>query len=241
MKLEMKKFHLGRYVRSALIASFIIFGFMMLLAYVQDSDQELLKHIDRDFVQVLEEQMFPDHMTVFSVIDTFVRGVFIVFASVMLVRFVINEYKSKSITVLFMYPIHRKKIIAAKLLLIMLFIFSCIILANILISILFYVANYFFPIVGKPLTIDVVQKSLIKVVMNAFTASCMSLIPLYFGMRKYSGSATIITSLLVVAIVCNNTNGFSLNDIIIIPISLALVGLTIAYLSIHRVNLIDVL
>ena len=69
----------------------------------------------------------------------------------------------------------------------------------------------------------------------------MSLIPLFFGMRKYSVPATIISSILIVVLVCSNYNGLSLNDIIVIPISLACIGLFIAYLSIRNIEKVDVI
>ena len=50
----------------------------------------------------------------FSMVNTMVKATFIIFASVLIARFIIEEYKSNTITVLFMYPINRKKLIIAK-------------------------------------------------------------------------------------------------------------------------------
>ncbi|MDI3410257.1 ABC transporter permease subunit [Bacillus sonorensis] len=50
-------------------------------------------------------------------LGTFVRSVFIVFAGVLIAKLIIGEYKNRTITVMFTYPVSRKKLMAAKLLL----------------------------------------------------------------------------------------------------------------------------
>ena len=76
--------------------------------------------------------------------------------------------------------------------------------------------------------------------MNAIAASGIALIPLYFGMRKYSIPTTIISSIIIVSVTSSNSGNFTLNDIIIIPITLAIVGLGIAYLAIRNIERVDV-
>ena len=72
------------------------------------------------------------------------------------------------------------------------------------------------------------------------SASGIALIPLYFGMRKYSIPTTIISSIIIVSVTSSNSGNFTLNDIIIIPITLAIVGLGIAYLAIRNIERVDV-
>ncbi|MFZ0447568.1 MAG: hypothetical protein WAM95_23600 [Bacillus sp. (in: firmicutes)] len=69
----------------------------------------------------------------------------------------------------------------------------------------------------------------------------MSLIPLFFGMRKRSVPTTIISSIFIVVLVCSNSNGLSLNDIIAITLSLASIGLFIAYPAIQNIEKMDVI
>ncbi|WP_313893038.1 hypothetical protein [Psychrobacillus sp.] len=64
-------------------------------------------------------------------------------------------------------------------------------------------------------------------------------ITLYFGMKKFSVPTTIISSILIVMVVSSNNGGFSLNDIIVIPISLALIGVSVAYLAIRNIEKVD--
>ena len=226
MKLELKKFKLQASIRGAIIASCIILGFIILLSFAEKADGAII------FINYTES---------FLVIDTFVRATFIIFAAALISKIIISEFKDKTITVLFMYPISRKKLMVSKLLVIMLFTFFAIVLANVFVSSLFYLISLNVDLVQDTLTIAEVQKVAVKMVMNAVAATGMSLIPLFFGMRKYSVPTTIISSILIVTMVCSTSNGLTLNDIISIPITLACIGLFIAYLSIRNIEKVDVI
>ncbi|WMT40876.1 ABC transporter permease [Paenibacillus sp. D2_2] len=224
MKLEMRKFRIGTYVRAALIANVVILGFVCMMSLIADF-----------------KDLFPSYDTAYSTIDTFARATYIVFASVLISRLIIDEFRNKSITVLFMYPINRKKLIAAKLLVIVLFTLVADIVTNLFVGIGFYVLNLFASVIPDQFTWSIAGKLLLKVIMSALATSFLSLIPLYFGMRKHSGAATIVSSLIVVGIVCQNTGSFTLYSIIAIPIGLALLGAAIAYMSIRNIEHVDVL
>ncbi|KZD26592.1 hypothetical protein B4083_5687 [Bacillus cereus] len=71
----------------------------------------------------------------------------------------------------------------------------------------------------------------------------VSLIPLYFGMRKKS-TATTITSAIIIGFLINATvsdggNQVSLFQFIGVPIVFCLFGLVIGYLSYHKVAKMD--
>ncbi|MGN7425354.1 ABC transporter permease [Cytobacillus praedii] len=222
----MKKFKMGGYVRSSLITNVIILGVICLISYVENLEGAVV---------------FEDYAVALQLIETIIRATYIIFAAVLISRLVINEYKNKSITVLFMYPINRKSLIIAKLLIVVIFTFVNIVAANIFVGGGFYLVDQFAQIVPDQLTLSGLGQHSASVVMNALSASCMSLIPLYFGMRKFSGSTTIISSIFIVLIVCQNMNGFTLNSIVFVPITLAVIGAIIAYLAIRNIENKDVI
>ena len=226
IKLEMKKFKMGGYVRSSLITNVIILGVICLISYVENLEGAVV---------------FEDYAMALQLIETIIRATYIIFAAVLISRLVINEYKNKSITVLFMYPINRKSLIIAKLLIVVIFTFVNIVAANIFVGGGFYLVDQFAQVVPDQLTLSGLGKHSASVVMNALATSCMSLIPLYFGMRKFSGSTTIISSIFIVLIVCQNMNGFTLNSIVFVPITLAVIGAIIAYLAIRNIENKDVI
>lgn len=224
MRLEIKKFKLKSYINGAILANFVILGFMLLILFIS---------------KVEGSTDFENYQEALSVIDSFVRATFIIFASTLIAKLIIGEFKSKTITTLFMYPISRKKLIAAKLAIIILFTFCSIIISNLFVTSVFCFISERYHLLPDTLTASIITQLIPSVFMNAIAASGMSLIPLYFGMRKYSISTTIITSLLIVMVVSSNNRGFSLNDIIVIPLSLAVVGISVAYFAIRNIEKVD--
>lgn len=224
MRLEIKKFKLKSYINGAILANFVILGFMLLILFIS---------------KVEGSTDFENYQEALSVIDSFVRATFIIFASTLIAKLIIGEFKSKTITTLFMYPISRKKLIAAKLAIIILFTFCSIIISNLFVTSVFCFISERYHLLPDTLTASMITQLIPSVFMNAIAASGMSLIPLYFGMRKCSISTTIITSLLIVMVVSSNNGGFSLNDIIVIPLSLAVVGISVAYFAIRTIEKVD--
>ncbi|EON73669.1 ABC transporter permease [Lysinibacillus sphaericus] len=225
MRLEMKKYQLGSYVKGAIIANFTILGFMFLILFIS---------------KIEEDTAIENYQTALTVIDSFVRGVFIVFAGTLIAKLIIGEYKNRTITTAFMYPIKRKNLIAAKLAIVIIFTFSTIVISNVFITAIFCFISATYHLIPDTLTNSVVMQQLPSMLMNAVAATGMSLIPLYFGMKKYSIPATILSSLLIVMVVSSNTGNFSLNDIIVIPITLAIIGIGVAYISIRNIERVDV-
>lgn len=221
----MKKFKLGSYIKGALIANFVIVGLMLLITFIS---------------KVEGQQEFENFSLVLSIIESSIRATFIIFAATLIAKLIIGEFKNKTITTLFMYPINRKKLIAAKLAIVTLFTFVAIIMSNVFVTTIFYMINEAFQLVPDTLTTSMISQQGFSVFMNAIAASGMSLIPLYFGMKKFSVPTTIISSILIVMVVSSNNGGFSLNDIIVIPISLALIGVSVAYLAIRNIEKMDI-
>lgn len=223
--LELRKHRIGGYIRNAIIANIFAIAIVFLMLYSPN---------------MMDEVIFTDYISLFTSVDSFVRMIFIVFAAVLISRFIIDEYKSKTINILFMYPISRKKILLSKLVIISIFTFSNIIVSEIVLNALLLTANAIVPSIQEPLTLSIIGEGAFKMIMNAMAASIMSLIPLYFGMKKYSTPTTITSSLLIVMIVCSNNGGVSLNSIIIIPIILALIGAFVTFMTIKKVDHVDV-
>ena len=225
MRLEMKKYHLGSYVKRAIFANFVILGVMFMLLFI---------------TKIEEDPGLENYQAALTFIDSMVRAVFIIFASVLIAKLIIGEYKYKTITLAFMYPINRKKLIASKLAIVILFTFSAIILSNALVTTIFCVITESFRLIPDTLTTTLIMQRIPVVLMNAVAASGMALIPLYFGMRKYSIPTTILSSILIVSVVSSNTGNFSLNDIIFVPITLAIIGISVAYLAIRNIEKVDI-
>ncbi|ENQ3105481.1 ABC transporter permease [Bacillus cereus] len=221
MKLEMKKFKFGWYVKGALLANVIITTLFISMNYIQE--------VEKDFIMTNAEDAF-------LLIGTMVRATFIVFAAVLLSQLVIEEYKNKTIMLMFSYPVKRKQLFASKLAIIAILTFITIWLSNIIVTGAVFVLHEYFSFISYSITFTDWMQQAINMIPFAVAAAGTSLIPLYFGMRKYSVPITIVSSLLVVSFACSNNPGFSVVVIIPIQFVLAAVGLMIAYLAIRDIE-----
>lgn len=188
-----------------------------------------------------EDYAFASYEDSFILIDTFARAVFIIFAGALISKLIISEYRDKTMNVMFTYPIKRHKIIAAKLMLVLLFTFAMIMLTDVVMGVILLASNHFYDFITEPLSTAELWQIVVKYTISAFSASAMALIPLFFGMRKHSVTATMVASILLVFVVCSGFNGptFSVNSIIVIPLTLGAIGLWIAALSMIRLETKD--
>ncbi|MCR2807153.1 ABC transporter permease [Paenibacillus soyae] len=226
IKLELKKGKLFSYIGGSLLAYGILAGFLMLIYMVEGPSQE--------------EEVFRDYGEMLLLIDTLVRATFIIYASALISRSIIGEFRDKTMALLFTYPVSRKKIIFAKLIIVFVWTFANIMIANALIGGLFLAVNSVTGYVDDTVTTTILLQHGAHVLTHGIAAAGMSLLPLAVGMRKKSGTATVISSIFIVMIVCSNNMGFSLSSIIAIPLSLGALGILLTYLSFRNIDRVDV-
>lgn len=227
IKLEIKKNRLIKTLKAVGIANIAIIGFLALIFLTERGE---------------DVGAFETYESAFSVIDTFVRATFMMFASVWISKLIIDEYKTKTISLLFMYPLNRKKIIFSKLLIVFIYTFCCVLFSNLFISQILIVFNPMFEIVSGSLSASILAKDLLNIIVSALSTAGMSLIPLYFGMLKKSVPATIVSALLLNTLATSNWGqGTSIYKIVLIPIMLGVIGILIAYLTIRKIDKKDVL
>lgn len=230
MKLEWKKNHLSKYFKTTLIATVLIFLITAFMAKMAQNQGEL---------------MFTNFNSYMSFVNIIIRVVFVIFSAVLLSRLVIDEYKNKTLQVLFTYPVNRKKVIQSKLMLIMGFCFVSILFSTIVISLLTFMVNPKLELFPQLLELGDVINTFPTIITISIMTACLSLIPLYFGMKKKSSSTTItwgvIIGLLVNAIVSDGAATVNMVQLLVIPGILALVGLTIVYFTFRHIESQDIL
>ncbi|MFC6652291.1 hypothetical protein ACFTAO_11230 [Paenibacillus rhizoplanae] len=134
-------------------------------------------------------------------------------------------------------------LMAAKLIIVFLFTFLTIWLSNIVISGILAGVGYFLPdLIQGTLTMDLVMTYFMQAGMDALYAAGIGLIPLYFGMRRKSVPATIVSAVLIVMLISSGfgNGSFRMGDLLGISVSLALAGAAVAYLSIRNIEHKDV-
>lgn len=225
MKLEIIKFKMRGYLKGAIIANLIILGILLMGVYGFNTDKKLI---------------FSNYNDVFLYTGIMVRATFSIFAAVLISRIIIGEYKSKTINILFTYPISRKKIMVAKLATVVIFTFIAMVISSLFLNFSLFLLNIFANFIQVPLTQDILVKNLINIIVYSVAFSFVSLIPVYVGMRRKSGSATIVTSVILVTLLNNGSDKNVLSTIMIIPLVLAIIGVVVCYLAIKDVEKVDV-
>ncbi|MEX0378883.1 ABC transporter permease, partial [Bacillus sp. S4] len=118
--------------------------------------------------------------------------------------------------------------------------FITVILSNIFVVGIFFGIDSYFSILPNPFTVDQLMQEGIKLVPLTIATAGMSLIPLYFGMRKRSVPTTIVSSIIVVLIAINNNPMFPIATFLPLQLAFAAIGVTIAYYGIKNIEKEDV-
>ncbi|QWI62482.1 ABC transporter permease [Bacillus mycoides] len=229
MKLEWKKHKLSSYFKGIAICIIAIFAAVSLMALGMKGEGDAAI---TDFTKYM------------ILANLIIRITFIIFSSVILSRLVIDEYKNKTMQLLFMYPLQRKVVMGAKLAIVFSFCFVSTIIATFIISLLLFCMNPMMGLLETPVTMGEIISTVPATFINAFMISGISLIPLFFGMRKKSAPTTI-TSAVIIAMIINGNVGtgngqVSMFNFIAIPMVFCLLGIFISYLSYRKIDKIDV-
>ncbi len=224
IKLEMKKMNIGSIILTFLYINAGIIGVFLLFGIDEDATADILVNYD----------------SVFMLMEVFIVAAFVIYAAVLLSHMIIEEFRDKTISVLFMYPINRKKLLVAKVLIVSLLTFFFVILSNIIVFSSFAYFNTIFNYINEPITQGMVTERALRTLIIAFSSAGMALIPLLFGMRKYSVQATITSSILIIAVIFSSVNSSTnLYSFIATPISLGIIGFLIAYFVITKAVKVD--
>ncbi|HDX9612120.1 TPA: ABC transporter permease [Bacillus toyonensis] len=226
MKLELKKFKLGWYVKGAVIANIVILALMIFVSIV---------------AQVEGDPEIRNPQTILLMASALVRSTFIIFGGVLIAKPIIDEYKNKTILIMFSYPIDRKKMMISKLAITAIVTFITVIVSNILVVGFFLGIDSYFSILPNSFTVDQLTQEGINLVPLAIATAGISLIPLYFGMRKRSVPTTIVSSLIVVSIAINNPPIFPIATFLPLQFTFAAIGIAIAYYGIKNIEREDAL
>lgn len=224
MKLELRKFTIKKNITVALLCNFFVLGFVCLIFFVEGQQSNLV---------------FNNYDEIVLLAGSFINVIYIIFAGVLISKYIVEEYKSKTIYLMFTYPLRRKKLIMAKVLIICLFTFCLTLLSYFIVLPIFYcimvLTNTTLGEINSQVILLLSTKALIAAIVNAM----VGLIPLYVAMKKKSISLTILSSFLVAGILNSNADGFTLSTIILIPICFSLIGAIVIYYAIKDIDAKD--
>lgn len=222
IRLEMKKTNFTFYIQRALVASIVITGFLFVMLY-----------FDRDLIPTGSEEFL-------FITDSITRMVFIIFSGVLISKLIIEEYNNKTMTLMFTYPIERKKILIAKLLIIISFTFLSIVITKILALATLSILTNYLHFINENITLSMIFEHFKNTILYDFSASGVSLVALSFGMKQMSVRTTIVASVIIAILLGISNESISVGSFIVVPITLTTIGLVITYLSISSIDQKDV-
>ena len=171
----------------------------------------------------------PAQLDTLTLATMLVRATLIVWEAVLISVFIVEEYRNKTINLLFTYPVQRGKLIAVKIILIcgVMLLFHA--LSGVFQFTCLSVASKYFPFV------TVSPANLITQAVTALSAVLLGLLPLYVGMIKKSTIATIVSSFAIAAVVSNSQgSGAGLMSIPIAAIVFGVIGAGFSAIIVHK-------
>ncbi|APH16088.1 ABC-2 transporter family protein [Clostridium sporogenes] len=219
IRLELKKFTLRPHLIGLIIANIIILFLSVSTSSIISNGAGALPTVGSPTMQL-------DTTTLAAMLT---RATLIVWEAVLISLFIIEEYRNKTINLLFTYPVNRAKLIFAKVILvcgIMLLFYICSsIFQNFSIFLLsrqFNFVTYGF------------QNLFIQVLIGISTI-LIGLLPLCIGMVKKSSIATIVASIILMAFTSNSQGSTAgLLSMPLVAIILGLIGATFSILMIRK-------
>lgn len=189
--LELKRNRIRPYHIAALICGVTMLGFQYLMAavpYIDPADSDT--------------QLFSQYPFLLGITCLVCMALFSILSAVMASRFVVEEYSGKRAILLLSYPISRKRVLRAKLLLVFGYAVGAMFLCGAVIQAVFFLTELLFPICSDHLTVEVILQSLGFLLCCSILAGLLGVVSLWFGFRKKSISVTIVASVILAALVC---------------------------------------
>jgi hypothetical protein len=130
----------------------------------------------------------------------------------------------------------------AKLLITWLIIFTAIILENVLITVGLRIIVGIMPVIPEGIVYSDISIRFSTILYSALVTSGLSLIPLFFGMKKKSTSTTIIASVIISFLINGSLGnpGTTLYSVTVIPVLLCAAGVLVAIFSYHNIEKMDI-
>lgn len=177
MKLELKKVGLTKYVLFSILG--ILMSMYFLLVGLNDSST-----------------IKSSYETAFTTVGMIFCFYYIILFSVLVASYIVNEYNHKTILVMFSYPIDRRKLIIAKLLLITLLVMVSMIIGYICCGLFIIAVDKYWGMIEGEFKISVLSYWISTAIKAIITFCALGIGTFVIGMIKKSVSMTIVSAIL---------------------------------------------
>lgn len=231
MKLEQKKNDMQRYLMMALLIMGVMLIFLYLFAYMPHFGS-----IDEDL------EMFGDYPRLIALTGSLNMAGFSILSSVIFSKIMIEEYDGNKAILLFSYPVGRKRIYHAKVLVVVLFTLAAAFVSNMLIFTVLAITEVFSPMVNDQFTIMTSAILLRKSFLMAVLSAGMGTVSMYAGFQRKSIPVTIVTDIILCILFTNLVAGSGEHEVLILIPAVAVVLLCAVLLKVlgEKINSMEV-
>lgn len=231
MKLELRRNSLKTYNIATAAITVVMLGMVYLFANVPTLEPN-----------ESEAYMFTSYTNITSLVCVLSMASFAILSATMYSRFVVEEYAGKRAVLLFSYPVSRKKIFNSKIAVVFLYTFLAMLVSSVCVFGVFYLTEVIRPIVQDSLSLPVIAKTLGLIMVYSVLASILGILSLLFGMMKKSVPATIISEVVIIAVLCNvfMLGMGSVMMPLILAVVFAIIVLIVLSVLVKRVSVMEV-
>ena len=218
--LEIKRNSLRPYYIAVFISDLCLLGFIYLMAAIPKIDP-----YDSD------TELFNSYSFIIGLTMVVMMGIFIIVSATVASKVIVDEYREKKAMLLFLYPISRKKIMGAKIILVFIFTFVLMLLSGACIFTTFIITESIYPICIDAITMELVIRSIIDLISYAAIAGCCGIVSSWIGFMKKSPIGTVIASCIIMIIVCQMSamTFFSKQTMMLLIVLLGVVSISAAF------------
>lgn len=189
IKFELKRNSLKTYHIAVVIITVVILSFLYLLAAIPQIDTA-----DTD------TEMFMSYGFIIGLGNIISMAIFSIMSSVMASKFIVDEYTGKKAILLFSYPVDRKKILDAKIIMVFSYTAISMLVCNGIAITVFLSTESLFPLCQDSIDITLLWDCIFSVLCYSLMSALMSLVATWFGFMKKSIIVTITSAYVIVSI-----------------------------------------
>lgn len=179
LKLELKKVKWGRHIFGIIMAILFIILFLTISMVDSATDPSQTK------------DTFQSTMVAESLLMT---TIFLIYGAVLTATTIINEYNNRTILILFSYPLHRKKLIFVKLMIIVVFTMVAMVIGHAICFSYILLMDKKFDWIEGAINAKLLGYYLKMVISNIICCGILTGVPFSLGMIKKSVPVTIVSS-----------------------------------------------
>jgi ABC-type transport system involved in multi-copper enzyme maturation permease subunit len=222
IRLELAKNNIRVYLLAVLGITAVMIGFLYFFAEIPNMEPTA---------------EFGTYLDVILIVSVLSMASFCILSAVMFSRFVIDEYAGKRAILLFCYPIDRRRVLTAKLVLVCAFVFAGFLISNTVVFGVFNLTEHFAPIVKEGVLSDAIRQAALLIVVEAVLAVAIGVIALFLGFWRRSVPTAIVAAIVLCSPVSN------LSSLVLMAAAMAVAAIAAVILIVvlaGRVNAMEV-